>query len=97
MIYRGKLLERISVEIKTENKSFDAYTVGQVVGDILEGALAGATEFVDALEFFAMFIENAGPYYGHWDPIFNTFYKLEMVLKNTQYYNILMVFYTFRV
>lgn len=94
MIYRGNLLERISVEIKTGDK-FDSYTVGQVLGDILEGALVGATKFQEAMDFFGMLIDNAGPYYGHWNPIFNIFYKLEMVLKNTYYYNVFMVFYTF--
>lgn len=93
MVYQDKLLERISLEIKTGNNSFDAYTVGQVVEDIFEGALVSEIEFIDALEFFAMFIENAGPYFGHWNPIFNTFNKLEMVLKNTKYHDTLMVFH----
>ncbi|VVC25573.1 ERAP1-like C-terminal domain,Peptidase M1, membrane alanine aminopeptidase, N-terminal [Cinara cedri] len=83
VIYRDNLLGRILHEFKTGN-SFDPYTVGHVVGDIFEGALTGIIKFIDGLEFLKNFIENAGPYYGHWNPIINAFNKIEMVLKGTK-------------
>ncbi|VVC25575.1 Hypothetical protein CINCED_3A011867 [Cinara cedri] len=92
VVYCDKLLERILFEIRTGNNSIDPFTIGQVVADIFEGALVGLIEFSEVFKFLTKFIEIASPYYGHWHPIFNGFKKLEMVLKNTEHYDWILVF-----
>ncbi|KAL4092083.1 hypothetical protein QTP88_026654 [Uroleucon formosanum] len=89
--YEDALLDRISYEINN-GKSFDEYTVAQLIGDIFEGAFAGVIGFSDALGFLERVIQNAGPYSGYWHAIFNAFNKIEMVLHNTKHYDSLSVY-----
>lgn len=88
--YEDALLDRISYEINN-GKSFDEYTVAQLIGDIFEGAFAGVIGFSDALGFLERVIQKAGPYPGYWHAIFNAFNKIEMVLHNTKHYDSLSV------
>lgn len=89
--YEDVLLDRISYEI-SNGKSFDEYTVAQLVGDIFEGAFSGVIGFSDALGFLERVIQKAGPYPGYWHAIFNAFNKIEMMLHNTKHYDSLSVY-----
>lgn len=90
MAYEDALLDRISYEI-SNGKSFDEFTVAQLVGDIFEGAFSGVIGFSDALGFLERVIQKAGPNPGYWHAIYNAFNKIEMMLHNTKHYDSLSV------
>lgn len=91
VIYQDVLLDRISYEI-SKGKSFDEYVVALLLGDIVEGALAGIVGFTDALGFLERVINNAKPSNGYWVSVINAFKKLEALFHNTRHYSNLSVF-----
>lgn len=90
VVYEDVLLDKISYEI-SQGKSFDSFTMAQLIGDIFEGAFAGVIGFSDALGFLDRVIQKTGPNSGCWEAIFNAFNKIETILHGTKHYDSLSV------
>lgn len=90
MAYEDALLDRLLYEI-TVGKSFDEYTVAQLITDLIEEALADVVGFGNAMDFLDRTITNAESHFGYWNAIFKAFEKLESVFHNSKHYDKFLV------
>ncbi|XP_050545473.1 aminopeptidase Ey-like [Daktulosphaira vitifoliae] len=91
IIYDDSLLGKIVEEI-SKGGIIDEFTIGQVLIDHFEGALAGAISFNTALNLLNTVIEKAELNNGCWKAVYNVLSKLEMILHNTIHHDNLSVF-----
>lgn len=88
--YEDALLDRLLYEI-TIGKSFDEYTVAQLITDLIEEALADVVVFSNAMDFLDRTFAKTESHFGYWNAIFKAFEKLESVFHNCKHYDKFLV------
>lgn len=88
--YEDALLDRLLYEI-TIGKSFDEYTMAQLITDLIEEALADVVVFSNAMDFLDRTFANTELHFGYWNAIFKAFEKLDSVFHNCKHYDKFLV------